>query len=173
MWLHVLDYNTQGVKLIDVGIVPVNQEDSEFSTREEEFFYNTICEKLGHTNFDWTSSEHKNLDVLLLERVLTIKIGNQSEDNDLEWIKVSITLEYLTKIKLHQYYIKYNLDVSMVRIGCSIDSLSDSSFRLGNSNLDIYDKAIYFNGHHKHNSESTFESIELTLGELEKLFKES
>lgn len=175
MWLHVIDYTNQRLLAIKVGEVPEDVIDTKFSTAADEFYYAKISEKLGHTNFDWISSEIKNREVIDLreEKLVTktsnleVAVGTTSDDCYVEKFTVPITTDTIRTLKEHQEFLLKNEDVSMMRVSYPID-LDEPEFRVGGSHLDIFDKSIYISAYHKHNSDCYFESVELTIEELEK-----
>lgn len=176
MWLHVIDYTNQRLLAIKVGEVPEDAIDTKFSTAADEFYYDKISENLGHTNFDWISSESKNIEVVDLREEkhvtktadLEITVGTKSEYGCyVEKFNVTITTDTIRTLKEHQEFLLKNKDVSMMRVSYPID-LDDPEFRVGGSHIDIFDKSIYISAYHKHNSDCYFESVELTIEELEK-----
>ncbi len=182
MWLHVIDYNNQRLLAIKVGEVPENYNESEFSTKQEEYYYDTISNNLGHTNFDWISSGTKNVEILDLREeshvtetaLLELPIGNKSEDCfiDAETFKVPITADVLETLEQHQNYLKCNEDALSIKLTYPID-IDDSEFRVGGSHVEVFSDSIYFGAYHKHNSDNYFESTELTLGEITKLLEDA
>ena len=175
MWLHVIDYTNQRLLAIKVGEVPEDAIDTEFSSSAEEFYYAKISEHLGHTTFDWVSSESKNIEVIGLreEKLVTktsnleVAVGTTSDDCYVEKFTVPITTGTIRTLKEHQEFLLKNKDISMLRVSYPID-LDEPEFRVGGSHIDIFDKSIYISAYHKHNSDCYFESVELTIEELEK-----